>query len=512
MVKPKMGLFAKQEMLKPKSPGVPALDWKKLIKFCRMKIGQFEQYGKKFNTPEGQFFFKDNGADILAVVHLDTVMGPLHTQTCKLSDDTIFFCPTLDDRAGAYAVLDYLPQAGINFDVLLTTGEEKMRSTARYFNPQKKYKYMFSFDRHGIDAVMYRYENAACIKLLKEAGWTTGTGTYSDIVDLEHLKCKGFNFGVGYYGEHTTRCYLSKTHFLENMRKFITFHKNNVGINLHHTPVWNTYTKEDGFGYLYTVGTSAYQDTFSDQDIEVLEALEKQGYKFTTKVTPENISEIVNDFQIDVREKMKATKNLNNVEKARRAQVVLDFKEITSEVKPLRAPIKSKKITKITPLRLISMEKSIIVGSEDSPQYGINKARKPDEQVFDNRDPLESSVVVHGGLDGERGLTNVMKTANDLGIAAIMLDVCTQCHKTYEFDVDGKSTHCPECRQKEVLMSDVEEVIVKQKPKILIHLPLQIIDKVKYGKDTYKQNDKGIWQWCSTHKGQKPEGRKAIAV
>ena len=41
----------------------------------------------------------------------------------------------LDDRLGAYIILDLLPKLGINVDVLLTVGEEQGRSTANFFAP-----------------------------------------------------------------------------------------------------------------------------------------------------------------------------------------------------------------------------------------------------------------------------------------------------------------------------------------------------------------------------------------
>ncbi len=54
---------------------------------------------------------------------------------------------------------------GINVDVLLTTGEEMGQSSAAYFDPgEKKYNWMFQFDRGGTDVVTYDYGDKSLYK------------------------------------------------------------------------------------------------------------------------------------------------------------------------------------------------------------------------------------------------------------------------------------------------------------------------------------------------------------
>ena len=176
-----------------------------------MPIDKFSEYGKRYDPPGGKpYFFKDNGSDILAVFHADYVdsVKPSHFTPANLSHDTIYFCPTLDDRAGAYVILHLLPELGINYDILITTGEESLESSAQYFTPPegKKYNWMFSFDRAGTDVVMYQYFSHDCEKLLRRNAWMCGEGTYSDIRDLDSLKCKVSTFGVGYHDQHTMNC------------------------------------------------------------------------------------------------------------------------------------------------------------------------------------------------------------------------------------------------------------------------------------------------------------------
>jgi len=134
-----------------------------LINIIAMDIDEFCAYGFSHATEDNRkFYFMDNEADILAVAHLDTVQ-----QTVKFSMDKkngLIHSPQLDDRLGAYIILEHLLR-DMNYDVLLTIDEEKGRSTARSFNNGKKYNWMFSFDRRGTDAVMYQYESPEMIEV-----------------------------------------------------------------------------------------------------------------------------------------------------------------------------------------------------------------------------------------------------------------------------------------------------------------------------------------------------------
>jgi len=430
MVKPTkeevMGLFkiSSKLVLKPLSPGVPNINWKQLTRFCRMKINSFGQFGKRIDTPDGPYFYKDNGADILAVAHLDYVLGPLHTQTLKLSDDHLYFCPTLDDRAGVYAILDYLPSKGLKYDVLLTTGEEKSMSTARYFKPPsgKRYRYMFSFDRRGTDVVMYQYYDKASVELLKQSGWEAAHGSYSDIGDLEHLRCKGFNFGVGYHSAHTSRCYLSRSEFLMNMRKFIRFYNSHLGDWFPHTPQFNSYSLEDGFQYLYS-NLGQNQDTFTDEDIEIIEILERMNYDFGNKrITPLDIKEIILDYQGVLSKRDYA----EQVTKTNNDQLRLQFKASKEK-------IKSNKHLNISKIPLT-------VGSEDNPDYN-GKSRKTDIVAPETK-PVTVFIV---GPSGETELKVVSEIAEENNLVPLGVADCTRCHSPFSFYYGMKSTLCPKC-------------------------------------------------------------------
>ena len=178
------------------------IDTKMLKRRCHQYADTFE--GEHVSTPAGPYIFIDNGADILAVAHLDTVLEPL----MFIVYPGFVTSPVLDDRLGVHIILDVLPALGLKYDVLLTTGEETCNSTAQHFVPPRQYKWMFEFDRHGTDVVLYQYENGETIDAVESVGAVIGLGSYTDLVDLDHLGCVGFNWGCAYELEHTYSCYV----------------------------------------------------------------------------------------------------------------------------------------------------------------------------------------------------------------------------------------------------------------------------------------------------------------
>jgi hypothetical protein len=174
-----------------------AFDREALARVCAMRE---EEFGLAYDMtvtmveqpePDNFYFFKDNGADVLAVAHLDTVQ-PHHNRPAQIidtADGMVVYSGALDDRLGAYVILELLPALGIEYDWLLTTGEEMGMSTASYFNPPagKDYNWMIEFDRGGTDVVMYQYEDKESLKLIRRSGAQIGDGIFSDICYLEHL-------------------------------------------------------------------------------------------------------------------------------------------------------------------------------------------------------------------------------------------------------------------------------------------------------------------------------------
>lgn len=279
----------------------PKINVAELQKVCRLDIDKFSQYGKRYDPPGGKpYFFKDNGSDILAVFHADisSLVKATHFTPAKMAHDTWYFCPTMDDRAGGYAILYHLPRLGLTYDILITTGEEQGDSSAKWFVPPRRYNWAFSCDRRGTDVVMYQYHNYDSELRLKREGWTVGTGSYSDIRELESLRCKAFNFGVGYHDEHTLNCYLSEKEFLTNMLKLKNFYIANCDQRLVHLPRYNIYLKDEGFGYFRPGGSHLYQDTFTENEIELLEELERNDFPFPPSLSKNTLVEVLKGIEV----------------------------------------------------------------------------------------------------------------------------------------------------------------------------------------------------------------------
>lgn len=187
-------------------------------------------------APDDFYLFKDNGSRVLAVAHLDTVGLP-HQRGChflQTEGGLVVYSRALDDRLGAYVILDMLPKLGIETDLLLTVGEESGNSTAAYFDPPKQYDWMIEFDRGGTDVVMYQYDDDDTRRLVKASGARVGDGILSDICYLEHLGVKGFNWGVGYRDYHSPRAHAYLDDTFNMVDRFVLFHEMNEGFYLPH--------------------------------------------------------------------------------------------------------------------------------------------------------------------------------------------------------------------------------------------------------------------------------------
>lgn len=199
------------------------------------------------------YHFRDNGASVLAVAHLDTVV-PQQGRTPHFSATQagpLIRGGALDDRLGAYVILGLLPKLGVTCDWLLTVGEERCQSTARYFEPEKDYDHVIEFDRMGTDVVMYQFEDEDSKRLVRASGAAMGHGSFSDIAELEHLNIKAFNWGVGYRGNYHSEggyAYLYDTFAM--VAKYLRFHAQNAGVALPHTG-WSP-----SFGDYYRSGTT----------------------------------------------------------------------------------------------------------------------------------------------------------------------------------------------------------------------------------------------------------------
>ena len=206
------------------------IDSNKLEQRCLSSIDDFRKEGDVVDTDLGIYIYKNNNSKVLAVAHLDTV---IKSASFKLEGNSVI-SPQLDDRLGAYIILDLLPQLNINCDILLTDGEETHKDTAQFFKSPKQYNWMFNFDRAGTDVVMYFYEDVNMKNILIDSGFKVGKGTCSDISYLKHLGIKGINFGCGYHLQHSYECYASLIETKEMVSKFIPFYKKYKDVRFPH--------------------------------------------------------------------------------------------------------------------------------------------------------------------------------------------------------------------------------------------------------------------------------------
>ena len=217
-------------------------------------------WGDRIENPDGHLYFRDNGAKVLAVAHLDYVLWSKPMQ----KGNTIY-CPQLDDRLGAWVILHLLPSLGVEVDVLLTDLEEKGRSTGAWFEPEdlgKRYNWMFQFDRRGTDVVTYQYGRE---KLLRKNGFKVGWGAFSDISSMEHLDCAGFNFGVGYYEQHTKGCHANLSDTARMTASFVRFFQKYEGRHL--KPQWALRRKKKANNKANNkANTRKFRDLFLSED------------------------------------------------------------------------------------------------------------------------------------------------------------------------------------------------------------------------------------------------------
>lgn len=206
--------------------------------------------------------FIDRGASVLAVAHADSVQAYAGFGYTK---DTLR-CATLDNRLGLYLAVYHMPSVGINVDVLITDGEERGNSSAQDFVSDKQYNWIYSFDRTGDDVVLYGYEDDATEDLMTSYGFKVGMGSYSDISELEHLGCKGMNFGCGMYNYHGKDAWADLGELDLNLSLFSNFYRAMAGEHLPHTQTvrysryssWRDWGNYDWRGsYTASVGKSS---------------------------------------------------------------------------------------------------------------------------------------------------------------------------------------------------------------------------------------------------------------
>lgn len=221
------------------------INYKRLKAICSAPTSQFKRYGSAILDKPDLLIHRDNGASVLAVAHLDHVQDYKHFEV----KNDLIHTETLDDRLGVYIVLCMLPQMGIVTDILLTTNEERLASTAINFEPPRRYNWIVEFDRRGNDVVCYQYETRKLRRKLQDCDFNVGFGSYSDICELGHLKCLGFNVGIGYHSYHLPDAFCHVPTMLKQVAKFRRFYNLYKDTHLQYT---YSYKNEHKNSYWYS--------------------------------------------------------------------------------------------------------------------------------------------------------------------------------------------------------------------------------------------------------------------
>lgn len=225
---------------------------------CALPEKKFSKYAK----PIGKYWFKDNGSNILAVGHLDTVQPFTHFDVVHFPGKPTLFTPVCDDRIGVYVILSLLPAMGIVTDILLTTDEESHNSSAKDFKTEKKYNWIVEFDREETDAVHYQYTDPDWLKAWRDAGFTVTRGMSSDIAYMENLGVCAMNVGTGYRRGHEVEAYCLLNDLVKNVRKFYGFWTANKDVVFPFTPAPPT-----TYGYYYSQpATKIWKDEEDEVD------------------------------------------------------------------------------------------------------------------------------------------------------------------------------------------------------------------------------------------------------
>lgn len=264
---PKFNITLPTTKAPPKLPGF-SHDYTLMDKILTADEEYFLKYGKYHEPVKGHpYVFQDNGADILAIAHVDTVQMNLYSRRLFLpTGHRIILANGADDRIGVYTLVHLLPQFGLKYDLLLTTDEEIGASTAEYFKPPRQYNWAFEFDRRGTDLALYHY--------IGDSKWTDAledvfgekSASYGSFTDISYLdaNCCAVNVGAGYHDAHMYSSYVYLHELEEMVSKFVQFYNTHKDTKF---PFISTFKKRshlDGeyYGYANLDGDDRYWDRF----------------------------------------------------------------------------------------------------------------------------------------------------------------------------------------------------------------------------------------------------------
>lgn len=490
-------------MLKNTRASFPNLNYRELRKVCAAKPQQLAgKYGlKETITPFGRSWFKDNGANILAVAHTDSVQPFTHFTINRMKPDTWIFCPTLDDRLGAYLILDWLPTAGVHIDILLTEGEEKGQSTALQFVPPKgkKYNWIFMFDRMGNvssytdpDVALYNYQDAITRAAVMKHGMNPVRGTYSCISDLEFLECKGFNFNAGYHNHHSIYAFASKREIINSLRNFMSFYRDYKDTEFTHE-FRTTFSHE-------SKGTSYYQESFDyygDQKKSKVEKLhefrdkkKKERAAQSTVAEPPSKTAISAVLRQDVSILNIPTPisfklfdahfvNIADLVRHKKHDIGMKFldKHLTSSFTPQDFEVIEEALGRLGlrfdfPIAEYGVSEKDIMDKIFEDKSTRTAPIVPRPLIPKTAPSVKKATIIQLNPKDRQGGINRARVLRENGHAVAAQDQCVRCHEWFDVSADGKLDElvCPSCKQEEI---ELERAKLPQRKGIFAPIPLK---------------------------------------
>lgn len=216
---------------------------------------------------KGNFILVKGVAPILLVAHLDTVHENPVKDICTSADGNILMSPQGiggDDRCGVYALVNAYERSPVKPYLLFTCDEETGGLGARSFLhclsklPSELYnlKCIVEIDRKGNnDAVFYQCANPDFEAFINSKGFTTATGSFSDIsVIAPALGVAAVNLSSGYYNAHTLHEFINRKELDATLTKVVEIVKDS--------------TKKDfpRFPYIEKISTSSFYNLDDDCD------------------------------------------------------------------------------------------------------------------------------------------------------------------------------------------------------------------------------------------------------
>jgi hypothetical protein len=205
------------------------IDLQQYFKPVKKVFRKYKDYTLDRDNNDKHRIFIDNGAKVLFVAHLDTVIKPKYIGYAKTDKgEPIVKARGLDDRLGWYVIDKLVNRHGLKADILLTDHEEIGGSTAKY-HKLKKYNWLAEFDRKGDDYVNYRMTSPDFEKALDKHFPKSGWGSFSDVCCFrdKYYKVCAVNVGVGYHSAHFKDSYVLIDQHDTMINRFIGFYKEN---------------------------------------------------------------------------------------------------------------------------------------------------------------------------------------------------------------------------------------------------------------------------------------------